>query len=121
MAAMVAAAEEVQETLRNVHLVFAADSEEVQREWLKFTHRVRAPTLSPSGRDPHCLPSFHVRRSVLCESSTTACGEVCPELRCSGQVDDQVAAALRHAVKRSLAELAAALHGTRRLEVRGLL
>lgn len=33
------------------------------------------------------------------------------------QVDAQVSDALRHAVKRTLAELAAALHGTRRLEV----
>lgn len=34
------------------------------------------------------------------------------------QVDAQVGEAARHAVKRSLAELAAALHGSRRLEVR---
>ena len=113
-AAVVAAAREVQETLRNMHLVFAADSEEVQREWLKFTRRVRA--LALPAQLPRQGGPFSGAKDVqqLAER---------PVVRASvlGQVDDRVATALRHAVKRSLAELAAALHGTRRMEVSGLL
>lgn len=55
------AAEEIQNALRSMHACFAADSEDVQREWVKLTQKVRNPIPIPI----YCITGFQPSPAVL--------------------------------------------------------